>query len=149
MFLLLKTTLDCVARIVLFSTWLYVQNEGQFSSARTVIAYYSTFMALIFFNAFFTKSEKNVTRRNMTGTKSNIFSSKLECLFSEVTLNSISSVLSYNQFDFGPIFKHGEKAMKEKRGEKHQPSFVKQMIYFMLFILLNLGYVIILVHTFY
>ena len=72
-FLLLKTTLDCVARIVLFSTWLYVQNEGQFSSARTVIAYYSTFMVLLFFNAFFTKREKNVTRRNMTGTKSNIY----------------------------------------------------------------------------
>ena len=68
-FLLLKTTLDCVARIVLFSTWLYVTNEGQFSSARTVIAYYSTFMALLLFNAFFTKHEKNVTRRNMTGTK--------------------------------------------------------------------------------
>ena len=148
MFLLLKTTLDCVARIVLFSTWLYVQNEGQFSSARTVIAYYSTFMVLLFFNAFFTKREKNVTRRNMTGTKSNLFSSKLECLFSEVTLNSMSSVLSYNQFDFGPIFKHGEKAKEEKRGEKHQPSFVKQMIYFMLFTILNLGYVIILVHAF-
>ena len=54
----------------------------------------------------------------------------------------MSSVLSYNQFDFGPIFKHGEKAMKEKRGEKHQPSFVKQTIYFMLFTMLNLGYVI-------
>ena len=67
--MLLKTTLDCVARIVLFSTWLYVQNEGQFSSARTVIAYYSTFMVLVLFNAFFTKHEKNATRRNMTGTK--------------------------------------------------------------------------------
>ena len=138
----MKTTLDCVARIVLFSTWLYVKNEGQFSSARTVIAYYSTFLVLLLFNAFFTKSEKNVTRRNMTGTKSNIFSRKLECLFSEVTLNSMSSVLSYNHFDFGPIFKHGEKAKEEKRGEKHQPSFVKQTIYFMLFTILNLGYVI-------
>ena len=148
MFLLLKTTLDCVARIVLFSTWLYVQNEGQFSSARTVIAYYSTFMVLLFFNAFFTKREKNVTRRNMTGTKTNIH--KLEIIFlSEVTLNSLSSVLSYNQFDFGPIYKHGEKAKEEKRGEKHQPSFVKQMIYFMLFTMLNLGYVIILFYNFY
>ena len=72
-FLLLKTTLDCVARIVLFSTWLYVQNEGQFSSARTMIAYYSTFMVLLLFNAFFTKSESNVTRRNMTGLKTVIF----------------------------------------------------------------------------
>ena len=72
----------------------------------------------------------------------------MECLISEVTLNSMSSVLSYNQFDFGPIFKHGKKAMKEKREEKHQPSFVKQMIYFILFTMLNLGYVIILVHAF-
>ena len=72
-FLLLKTTLDCVARIVLFSTWLYVQNDGQFSSARTVLAYYSTFMVLFLFNAFFTRSEKNFTRRNMIGTKSNIY----------------------------------------------------------------------------
>ena len=46
----MKTTMDCVARIVLFSTWLYVQNEGQFSSARTVIAYYSTSMVLVLFN---------------------------------------------------------------------------------------------------
>ena len=66
----------------------------------------------------------------------------MEFLFSEVTLSSLSSVLSYNQFDFGPIFKHGEKFMKEKRGEKHhQPSFMKQMIYFILFTILNLGYV--------
>ena len=63
----MKTTLDCVARIVLFSTWLYVQNEGQFSSARTVIAYYSTFMVLVLFNSFCSKSEKTWTRRNMTG----------------------------------------------------------------------------------
>ena len=53
---------------------------------------------------------------------------KLEIFFPEVTLNSISSVLSYNQFNFGPIFKHGEKAKEEKREEKHQPSFVKQTI---------------------
>ena len=52
----------------------------------------------------------------------------------------MSSVLSYNQFNFGPIFKHGEKAKEEKKGEKHQPSFAKQMIYFILFTVLNLGY---------
>ena len=63
----MKTTMDCVARIVLFSTWLYVQNEGQFSSARTVIAYYSTFMVLVLFNSLCNKSEKTWTCRNMTG----------------------------------------------------------------------------------
>ena len=52
----------------------------------------------------------------------------------------MSSVLSYNQFNFGPIFKRGEKAKEEKKGEKHQPSFAKQMIYFILFTVLNLGF---------
>ena len=59
-------------------------------------------------------------------------------------MNSMSSVLSYNQFDFGPIFKHGEKAREEKKREKHQSSFMKQMIYFILFMVLNLGFVLIL-----
>ena len=48
----------------------------------------------------------------------------------------MSSVLSYNQFNFGPIFK----AKKGKMEEKHQPSFAKQMIYFILFTVLNLGF---------
>ena len=59
-------------------------------------------------------------------------------------MNAMSSVLSYNQFDFGPIFKHGDKAKEERRGEKHQPSFAKQMIYFILFTVLNLGFEILL-----
>ena len=54
----------------------------------------------------------------------------------------MSSVLSYNQFDFGSIFKHEKKANIEKRGEKHQPSFAKQLIYFILFTILNLGFTI-------
>ena len=63
----MKITLDCVARITLFSTFLYVLNEGQFSSAKTVIAYYSTFLVLLVFNAMFNKREKQWTRRNMIG----------------------------------------------------------------------------------
>ena len=54
----------------------------------------------------------------------------------------MSSVLSYNQFDFGPIFK--QKAKEEKKREATQPSFMKQMIYFILFMVLNLGFVLIL-----
>ena len=56
-------------------------------------------------------------------------------------MNSMSSVLSFNQFDFGPIFTHGEEANIEKKGEKHQPSFMKQLIYFSFFTVLNLGFV--------
>ena len=53
--------------------------------------------------------------------------------------------MSYNQFDFGPIFKHGEKAREEKEKRREAiPSFMKQMIYFILFMVLNLGFVLIL-----
>ena len=68
-FLLLKTTLDCLARIVLFSAWLYVMNEGQFSSMMTIKAYYFTVSALLVFNIFINKNENLWSRRNIIGTK--------------------------------------------------------------------------------
>ena len=48
--LILKVILDAVSRILLFSTWLYVINSGQFSSWITVTAYYVTFVILLIFN---------------------------------------------------------------------------------------------------
>ena len=53
----------------------------------------------------------------------------------EILLNSFSSVLSYNQFDFEPIF---TKKMRVKE-VKHEPTLVKQGIYFLLMTTLNLG----------
>ena len=52
-------------------------------------------------------------------------------------MNAMSSVLSYNQFDFGRIF--GEKDTEKSKREKHVPTFGKQLIYFFLFSVLNLG----------
>ena len=66
-FLLLKTSFDCISRIVLFSTWLYVVNEGQFSSAKTAFAYYSTFMVMILFNTICNNSKKYCSSNNWIG----------------------------------------------------------------------------------
>ena len=66
-FLLMKTTFDCVSRILLFSTWLYVVNDGQFSSAKTVLAYYSTFLLLVVFNTVFNKSGEYRSAKTWTG----------------------------------------------------------------------------------
>ena len=63
----MKTTLDCVARITLFSAFLYVLNEGQFSSTKTVIAYYSTFMVLMIFNIIVNKNKDFYSAKNWTG----------------------------------------------------------------------------------
>ena len=52
----------------------------------------------------------------------------------------MSSVLSYNVFDFPTVFAKADKYVKDKkRVENHEPSFVKQMLYCLGFIVLNLG----------
>lgn len=77
MFLLLKILFDCVARIAFFGMWLYVQNEGQFSSTKTVIAFYSTAIVLFLSNSFFNKKKEKMTRQNITG---KIIFTNRECL---------------------------------------------------------------------
>ena len=66
-FLLLKTLFDSISRILLFATWLYVINDGQFSSTKTVIAYYSTFTLLFIFNAIFNKQKDYTSSRTWIG----------------------------------------------------------------------------------
>ena len=66
-FLLLKTTFDCFARILLFSSWLYVVNDGQFSSTKTVIAYYFTFAVLVVFNFIFNQNEDSTSSKTWIG----------------------------------------------------------------------------------
>ena len=63
----MKTTFDCVSRILLFSTWLYVVNDGQFSSAKTVLAFYSTFLLLVIFNTVLNKSGEYRSAKTWTG----------------------------------------------------------------------------------
>ena len=86
-FLLLKTTLDCIARILLFSTWLYVHNEGQFSSARTVIAYYATFFVLFLLNSICNKSKIWWTRRNVTGNQQLLINPSLKSKLLTLSVN--------------------------------------------------------------
>ena len=49
-FVLMKTIFDTTSRILLFSAWLYVVNDGQFSTLKTLIAYYTTAIVLFIFN---------------------------------------------------------------------------------------------------
>ena len=49
-FLLLKTTFDCASKVLMFSTFMYVVNKGQFSSMMTLIAFYANLALLIIFN---------------------------------------------------------------------------------------------------
>ena len=49
-FLLLKTTFDCFSKVLMFATFMYVVNKGQFSSMMTLTAFYFNLVVLIIFN---------------------------------------------------------------------------------------------------
>ena len=49
-FLLLKTTFDCVSKVLMFATFMFVVNNGQFSSLMTLTAFYLNLAVLIIFN---------------------------------------------------------------------------------------------------
>ena len=50
---MLKTIFATISRVTLFSAWLYVTNEGKFSSLKTLMGYYSIVLALVIFHLIF------------------------------------------------------------------------------------------------
>ena len=53
----------------------------------------------------------------------------------------MSSVLSYNDLDLEPVLEEGIKGKrsKAKDGPLHEPTFMKQLLYFLLMTILNFG----------
>ena len=67
-FLLLKTTFDCVSKVLMFATFMYVVNKGQFSSMMTLTAYYSTLGILIIYNTMINHNKNYKTAKTWIGT---------------------------------------------------------------------------------
>ena len=65
--LVLKVILDSVSRILLFSTWLYVINAGEFSALYTLCGYYFMFGVLMVFNWVFSSSSDVYTGKYWIG----------------------------------------------------------------------------------
>ena len=66
-FLLLKTIFDCTARILLFATFMFVVNDGQFSTMMTVTAYYTTVVVIMALNIFINDNETYWSARTWIG----------------------------------------------------------------------------------
>ena len=54
--LILKTILDAVSRVLIFSIWMYVTHKGQFSSWTTFGAFYILIVVMFVFNVIFNYS---------------------------------------------------------------------------------------------
>ena len=135
--LLLKTTFDCVSKVLMFATFMYVVNKGQFSSMMTLTAFYVNLVVLIIFNIIVNKNSNYKSANTWIGkeqTDIGILLKKIEEVpFSEIMLNSWSSVLSYNNFNFGPIFSEQEENIR------HESTFIRQTFYFLINLALNIG----------
>ena len=66
-FLLLKTIFDCTSRIVLFATYMFVVNGGQFSTMMTVCGYYTTAAVIMTYNIVINDNETYCSARTWIG----------------------------------------------------------------------------------
>ena len=66
-FLLLKTTFDCVSKVLMFATFMYVMNKGQFSSMMTLTAFYTNLAVLIIFNTIVNNNNDYKSARTWIG----------------------------------------------------------------------------------
>ena len=56
-FFILKTIFDAISRILIFSIWMYVTNDGQFSSWTTFGGFYILITVMFVFNVIFNDSK--------------------------------------------------------------------------------------------
>ena len=138
MVLILKIILDCTSRILIFSSWLYVSNDGNFCTMKTFAAFYIVFGILVVFNVVVNSMDGCKNLLSITfwiGDYTHLIFFLLFSLwlFLGIILNSFSSVLSYNSFDI-------QKLVGKKSYEKHlhRSTFFKQILYFFIFICLYL-----------
>lgn len=72
-FLLLKIVLDVLSRILIFSAWMYTDNEGQFSTKRTVGYFYAIFLLYLLINCIINKYDDSKPNMNWIGRKDTKF----------------------------------------------------------------------------
>ena len=64
--LVVKIMMDSISRILLFSAWMYTCNGGQFSTWRTVTAFYSIFLILLVFNVIFSFEREELKQNSLS-----------------------------------------------------------------------------------
>ena len=65
--LMLKIISDCVARITIFAAWMYVSNDGKFSTIYAVLGYYTLWVILVIFNMVLTEKENQFSLTYFVG----------------------------------------------------------------------------------
>jgi len=119
--LILKIIFDSVSRILIFGIWMFVLNNGQFSTFYVVVGYYAAVLTLIIFNLVLNWEWELFSSRFWIG----------------IILNSMNSVLSFNNLNLNFIL-----GKKTKDEHLHESSFLKQTLYYLLFFCFKVGFTV-------
>ena len=53
--LVLKIFLESLGKVIIFSTFLYINNNGQFDAIQTIVGFYSMVLVMIIYNGIFSR----------------------------------------------------------------------------------------------
>ena len=115
-----------------------VAFDGNFHPTATFCAFYITFLIMVVFNIVLNKSRDFLTIEYWIGKTiySMVYASHILYLIqSDIVLNSYFSVLHYNYVDYQALV---DKKKKEKQ-TPHEPTMVRQIIYFLMVLFIYLG----------
>ena len=143
--LLMKIIFDSASRIIFFSCIIYVFHDGQFSSLWSSCAFYFMVILQIAVNVVFNKQKPSLSPTYLIGKR--LFGDlekyrKSKISISGIMLNSHSSVLSFNDFDFETVMKtvaYNREKFSTEREYWHQPTILKQLVYYLLNTLVFVG----------
>ena len=106
------TTFNTICRTMICGCFVYLTNpDGHFEILKAVSLYYSHILIMLFFNTIFNRDSPSLSLRYIIS----------------LLLNSMTSFYSYNYYDFFNI------------GHKHQPTFLRQLVYFLIIITENVA----------
>merc|ERR1712066_177912 len=117
----MKIVSDSVSRILLVCVWMIATNRGIFNPIWSLGIYYGAFAKLVLFNFIF--SDHKPTRRSY--------------YWIGLFLNSLGSILTYNHINFKTLI--GKDLKEEDHKRRHQPSFLRQVLYTILMMMMMTG----------
>jgi len=103
-----RIMLDSIARLLLLFVWFHSSQEN-FCPITAALLYYLFFLILLIFNIIFNTSKISLNADYVVG----------------LLMNSWSSVLSYNHYDYSTLL--GQK--KKDENDLHQSSLIRQVLY--------------------
>jgi len=121
--LFLLTTSETVLRILSFGLFLYIyKDDGNLDPVLALKLYYGHVLIMFVFNILFNRTKPSPS--NVTST-----------YFFGLLFNSLSSMFSYNHFEYELLL--DEDNADKKVELQHQPSLIRQVFFYAVFIIEN------------